>query len=556
MTAAATLLYHPEAYSTKGPKLMGRHMAGESFLRGWLMHAAQAPWSFQLMEAEHRRSLEQQLAPWLPKGAQVELHQAQSPQSLARSGALFRPGPGLAAGAHHRGWLGASHHSLVGITHTLSSQLAMDEVCSMVSADVQDWDALICTSRVAREVVQSLLEQQEEQLRDRLGATRFTRPQLPIIPLGVHTQDFQFSEATRAESRQALGLEPSDVAVLFAGRLSFHAKAHPLVLYQALHRAQRRLPHHRLVLLEFGQFPNQAIAEAFQAAAAHAAPGLRVMHLDGKSDQAWTRAWSAADLFCSLSDNIQETFGITPVEAMAAGLPVIASDWNGYKDTVVHGEVGLRVPSYAPAPGLGQDLANRHAWGMDNYDYYCGHVAAFTVIDPQALEDALVALAETPDTRLRLGAQARLRAQSHYDWSVIIPQYLALFHELSERRRGAGTKTPSSRAALDPYALFRSYPTEAWGPETELVLGPVPAQELPSLHALAMVSFAQAVMPALEDAKQLLEGLSHEPQTLAQLTAQAPAEHRARRMRDLLWLAKLGLVRRRASRKGVQPLQG
>ena len=31
---------------------------------------------------------------------------------------------------------------------------------------------------------------------------------------------------------------------------------------------------------------------------------------------------------------MQETFGLTPLEAMAAGLPCVVSDWNGYRDTV------------------------------------------------------------------------------------------------------------------------------------------------------------------------------------------------------------------------------
>ena len=39
----------------------------------------------------------------------------------------------------------------------------------------------------------------------------------------------------------------------------------------------------------------------------------------------------------SLADNIQETFGLTPVEAMAAGLPCVMSDWDGYRDTVRDG---------------------------------------------------------------------------------------------------------------------------------------------------------------------------------------------------------------------------
>ena len=39
-------------------------------------------------------------------------------------------------------------------------------------------------------------------------------------------------------------------------------------------------------------------------------------------------------MFCSLPDSVEETFGIVPIEAMAAGLPVVVSDWDGYKDTV------------------------------------------------------------------------------------------------------------------------------------------------------------------------------------------------------------------------------
>ncbi len=41
-------------------------------------------------------------------------------------------------------------------------------------------------------------------------------------------------------------------------------------------------------------------------------------------------------------DNIQETFGLAPLEGMAAGLPLLVSDWDGMKDTVSP-DVGFRV---------------------------------------------------------------------------------------------------------------------------------------------------------------------------------------------------------------------
>ena len=57
--------------------------------------------------------------------------------------------------------------------------------------------------------------------------------------------------------------------------------------------------------------------------------------MDGRVPGVSQTAYAAADIFVSLSDNIQETFGLTPVEAMAAGLPVVASDWDGYRETIV-----------------------------------------------------------------------------------------------------------------------------------------------------------------------------------------------------------------------------
>ena len=53
----------------------------------------------------------------------------------------------------------------------------------------------------------------------------------------------------------------------------------------------------------------------------------------------------AADIFVSLADNIQETFGLSVIEAMASSLPLVVSDWNGYKDLVNHGFNGFRIPT-------------------------------------------------------------------------------------------------------------------------------------------------------------------------------------------------------------------
>src|SRR5690606_14648837 len=91
--------------------------------------------------------------------------------------------------------------------------------------------------------------------------------------------------------------------------------------------------------------------------------------------------WFASDIFTSLSDNIQETFGITPLEAMAAGLPVVVTDWDGYRETVRNGVDGFAVPTLAPPPGNAADLAFRFEAELDNYDLYIGNACQATSVD-------------------------------------------------------------------------------------------------------------------------------------------------------------------------------
>jgi phosphatidylinositol alpha-mannosyltransferase len=59
----------------------------------------------------------------------------------------------------------------------------------------------------------------------------------------------------------------------------------------------------------------------------------------------------------------QESFGIALVEAMAAGVPVVATDIEGYREVVTDGTDALLV-----APGDTAALAAAFAWGLDDGD--------------------------------------------------------------------------------------------------------------------------------------------------------------------------------------------
>src|SRR5262249_12239318 len=104
---------------------------------------------------------------------------------------------------------------------------------------------------------------------------------------------------------------------------------------------------------------------------------------------------AASDIFVSFSDNIQETFGISIVEAMAAGLPVVASDWDGYRELVTHEVTGFLVPTSWPALGNRFDLSAPPAIA----ETLNGTLAAATAIDCDAAARYLRELVTNPERR-------------------------------------------------------------------------------------------------------------------------------------------------------------
>jgi hypothetical protein len=395
--------------------------------------------------------------------------------------------------------------------------------------------------------VERLLQAQVDYLQARLGISRLVLPQLPVIPLGIHTDDFVFTDEDKATARTSLGVDADNLVVLFMGRLSFHAKAHPLAMYQAL-EASAQASGKSIVLVECGWHANDFIAKAYADAASLACPSVRVVTLDGRKAEDRHTAWAAADVFCSLSDNIQETFGIVPIEAMAAGLPVVVSDWDGYKDTVRDGVDGFRVPTTLPQAGLGADLAYRHALEIDTYDMYCGHTSSLVSVDITAAADAFTRLFTSTELRQQMGAAGRQRARAVYDWRHIIARYEALWAQLSEIRLAQGQNLPAVAhpwpARLDPFHAFASYPTQMLSPET--VLHRVDADvesamnRVAAYQDLAMVNYAKLVMPTEEEIRFALAAAEA---TAAERVALIAEVRRPYVLRALAWLMKLGVLR-------------
>jgi hypothetical protein len=249
---------------------------------------------------------------------------------------------------------------------------------------------------------------------------------------------------------------------LCVGRLSHHAKAHPYPVFHAAAEAARRTG--RKVFLVFaGWAVNKAVDAAYREGAKRFAAPARVGFVDGLDPAIRAGVWRAADVFVSLPDSIQETFGLVVTEAMASGLPVVGSDWDGYRDLVADGETGFLVPTRM-VRGATAGATARLLFGVVNYDHFLAECGQAVAVDPAAAAAALTRLVADPGLRERFGRAGRARALAHFTWERVVRLHEGLWADQERGVRAwqpAAARVPGPACFPAPEHTFAGYPT-AW----------------------------------------------------------------------------------------------
>lgn len=549
--AGCALYYVPDGFETRGRKrLMGRHAAGESFLRGLALHLTAPQMGAAVPGPEAADHLRARFRDWTARPA-IDAFRHDDLAGLSRHGVLMRPDPHIAREAWPRQRASRLAYALCGVTHTISSEGALDAIADLASAPLEPHDALICTSRAVRVAVDAMLERVCSQLADRYGGRPPELPMRPVIPLGIHADDFTVLADVRQAWRASMGVAQEDILLLWFGRLSFHAKAHPHSLFRAAQRATERLGR-RVHIALAGWFADGHQERVFRAGAERLCPDVTLHVFDGRDERVRREAWSAGDAFVLPVDNIQETFGLAPLEAMAAGLVPIVPAWNGFRDTVTDGETGLLVPCAMPPPGSGSELMAAHESGRLDYDRYLAASAQSVWVDEVAMADAIVRLVSDESFRRRLSEAGKHHARASFDWSVIIPRYQELWAEQNDRliaaRRGAATEPASigweNPRRPDPFAMFAHYPDKRIGPQT--LVRAVDRLDMSTIREIAQAPGALSipgVLLGMADLMDLVSPLSERPVSWAELISKVNKDRQDAAMRSLFWLAKNGLVR-------------
>lgn len=209
------------------------------------------------------------------------------------------------------------------------------------------------------------------------------RSKLRVISYGVNVEERVAADEV-ARIRAEIGVSDGELLVGSVGRL-VEQKDYPNQL-RALALAARHSP---LRMTVAGAGP---LARELQELTRRLRIGDRVHWMGERPDvPAVLRCFDAFVIASKF-----EPFGVSVLEAMAAGLPIVATDVNELSEILDRGRAGMLVPAERP----------------------------------EALAEALGALATDPKLRERLGSHARHVARARYSLEAAVSAYQNLYEEV------------------------------------------------------------------------------------------------------------------------------
>ncbi len=218
---------------------------------------------------------------------------------------------------------------------------------------------------------------------------------IAVIPSAVNTE--RYRPELRAEARSQIGLDPDELVVAYIGRMLSRKDPRNIVRAVAQLVHDHELPV-RLLLVGGETHDPDPVATPeigeLQRLAAELGISDRLTFTGKRQPDELRWYYSAADV--AVTTPWYEPFGLTPLEAMACGTPVIGSAVGGITFTIADGETGYLVPPR----------------------------------DPAALAERLRHLLFQPALRLKMGRAARARVEREFTWSTVASRTSALYMSL------------------------------------------------------------------------------------------------------------------------------
>lgn len=403
-------------------------------------------------------------------------------------------------------------------------------------------DSFICTSRAVRNAVCKTLEYVASEMELRTSARMTYRGRLDVLPLGVDTDRFQ--PMSRVEARRKLGWSEDPFTILWFGRFSAIDKTDLLPALRMFRRLVEANPTRQLRFVLAGNDHKYApFIPSITMFATCIGIAEHILVLDNVSQEEREYYFAAADVFTSPCDNHQETFGMTPIEAMASGTPQVVSDWDGYKDTVEHGVTGFRIPTY----WTHCDSDPSTDYGLGGRGYQGFMLSQSVAVDLVEYQAAMQRLIDNPELLASMGVASRNRAVQTFSWKTVIGAYEELWSELHDI---AGGLRPSDLlqapfARMEVCQRFASYPTTMLDDSQRFSVTEDGLRLLAGSDPFPWHSPNEGAVIDAQLRLALLEAVREEPGSLSEVAARFDSKEDAKRSvvaRALMWGLKHGLM--------------
>lgn len=406
-------------------------------------------------------------------------------------------------------------------------------------------DALVCATHSARVATERRLSDIAERY-SRVWDRPVPRlPRLEVIPWGVDAG--RFVPRNPLLARRDLDLPTDRLILLCNGRLRIQDKMDWIPLLLIFEHVCRRVKERPLLVLagsdttDYGQY--------LLRQAASMGLGNDVRAFFNLPPASLPSLYAASDVFVAPTDTLTETFGLTIVEAMACGRPVVASDWNGYKELIAHGETGFKVRTHwANCFAELNDLAP-----VLDCDHEHLHMSQAVSVDVPEAARFITELLQNPALRQEMGHRARMRVERLYDWPVVVAQWEEMWSELAAIARVLPEEPSGPLEHLKPNSFnhFWHFPSEIVDNATTVRLTDrgkkVLANKAPLLldpwsQGLLKPEMMRTVLTALKATGWFSSKYGTAIGELVELLEKPQGIGRDRILMHLMWLAKYDLV--------------
>lgn len=211
-----------------------------------------------------------------------------------------------------------------------------------------------------------------------------------VYGVGVNTERFQpISESHKAERKISMGYQPSDILLFYAAEFNVNKNQQQLI--RALAEIRNEAPHIKLLLAGEGalQVQCQELARELQVAGQVKFLGYR-KDIDGLLPM--------CDI--AVASSHREGLPVNIMEAMACGLPVVASDNRGHRELVLDGDNGWLTPPN----------------------------------DHQGMAEKLLLLVRDQQLRIQLGSHGRQKVNAKYAVERVLHQKSAIYARFMDEK--------------------------------------------------------------------------------------------------------------------------